>query len=446
MNLPENMASADQIRARLFCVAWLCFTAAASINFIGLTWALGLFAPQHMVSFFIACSGVMFLLLLKRFKDPIVLTWVFAIMSTMGGWLSAYIDYSAATETTGIGLAYSPYMVAILVIVCLLGTRRAAIFYAGLCIATLIGFYQVTVALDFAPAILEQNRMSVVIRSSAILLTLGIMVPVSQMIYSTLQNLEFAVDRANRAESARKDLLATMSHEVRTPLNGIISVSDLLDKRPHDETTRSYLDIIGISASNLLTIVNESLGRARSEHLGDENGNAIQINSQPFDPGDLVQQVCNLFAANASQKSLWIGTYGLETLPNSLLGDGPHLRQVLNNLVGNAIKFTHQGGVRIGARLVGSNDGSQSVQFFVQDTGVGIEDSAKARVFERFGQSASGLTTEADGTGLGLAICNDLVTAMGGTLEMDSTVGVGTAFYFTITLPVAANQTNTFAA
>ncbi len=446
MNLSEDLPSEDQIRVRLFCISSLCFTVAASINFIGLTWALGLFAPQHMVSFFIACSGLMFMLLLKRFKDPIALTWVFAIMSTMGGWLSAYIDYSAATETTGIGLAYSPYMVAILVIVCLLGTRRAAIFYAGLCIATLIGFYLATVALGFAPAVLEQNRMSVVIRSSAILLTLGIMVPVSQMIYSTLQNLEYAVERAKRAENARKQLLATMSHEVRTPLNGIISVSDLLDKRQHDETTRSYLDIIGISASNLLTIVNESLGRARSEHLGDENGNAIQINSQPFDPRDLIQQVCNLFTANASQKGLWVGTYGLEALPVSLLGDAPHLRQVLNNLVGNAVKFTHQGGVRIGARLIDAHGPDYAVQFFVQDTGVGIEDDAKARVFERFGQSASALTTKADGTGLGLAICNDLVTAMGGTLEMDSNVGVGTAFYFTLVLPDAGRQATTFAA
>jgi signal transduction histidine kinase len=268
----------------------------------------------------------------------------------------------------------------------------------------------------------------------------------SRLAYSALANIESALRRATRAEAARKELLATMSHEIRTPLNGIISVSDLLGKGDHSETTQNHLNIIEMSASNLLTIVNESLGRARSEHLGEENTNAIQISNQPFDPSDLIQQVCNLFTANASQKGLWIGTYGLEALPDNLLGDAPHLRQVLNNLVGNAIKFTHRGGVRIGARLVDSTEENNAVQFFVQDTGVGIEDDAKARVFERFGQSASGLTTEADGTGLGLAISNDLVSAMGGTLEMESAVGVGTAFYFTLPIPIAVDSTKPVAA
>ncbi|GLQ21223.1 sensor histidine kinase [Algimonas porphyrae] len=434
MDLPEDMPAANRIRARLFCIASLSFILVALFNFFGLSWAFGISTPHHLVSFFMASSGGIFLLLLRRFKDPIALSWGFAIASTLGGWLSAYIDYAAATEITGIGLAYSPYMVAILVIVCLLGNRQVAIFYAGLCVMTLIGFYAMTVALGFDVGLLTQNRLSLVLRSSAILLTLAIMAPVSQMIYRTLDDVEDARDRARAAEETRSGFLATMSHEIRTPLNGILGMSDMLAKADIPDTEKRYAKLVQVSANGLMEIINEVLDMAKLED------GTVKIAQDPFSPAEVIQDVCDLFAVRAAEKDLWIGSE-VGGLPGQLIGDAPHLRQIMSNLVGNALKFTPEGGVRAGAKLVSVQSGTAMIQFFVQDTGVGIAAEEQTNIFDRFSQTSSAKTTKEKGTGLGLSICRELTEKMGGTLALHSQVGQGTTFHFTLALPLTAKQT-----
>lgn len=442
----DGATTSDTIRVRLFAIGCLTFLGTAIINCVGLLWAFQGLAPQHAFSVGIGAGALIFLWLLRLTKNAKKLAWGFAVAATVGIWISSYIDHADLSESFVIGAAYTPYMITALVFVCLTGTRRSALFYAGLCLATLIGFYAIGAVLHYSPEVANQSRSGLILRCSSIILTAAIMIPVSTIIYGTLENLATALNRANRAEDTRKELLATMSHEIRTPLNGIISVSDLLGKREHDETTETYLNIINLSAGNLLEIVNESLGRARSEHLGDLEDMEISVRDDPFNPAEILQQTCDLFTALADQKGLWIGTFGLESLPQRLRGDAPHLRQVMNNLVGNAVKFTHKGGVRLGARRLDDTEDGVVVQFFVQDTGVGIEDDALQQVFERFGQSASAQTTTKDGTGLGLAICDDLVTAMGGKLDVHSTLGTGSTFSFTLTLPTSECEPTEIAA
>lgn len=438
--------TSDTIRVRLFAIACLTFIGTSVINFFGMLWAFSGLAPQQFFSLGVGFGALMFLGLLKWTKDAKTLAWYFAIAATVGIWISTYLDHTGMKDLMEVGAAYTPYMIAALVFVSLTGTRRSTLFFAALSIITLIGFYAIGVALHYSDEVGSQSRAGLVLRCSAVLLTATIMIPVSQIIYGTLENLEIALGRAKRAEVTRKELLTTMSHEIRTPLNGIISVSDLLSKHQHDKITDTHLNIISLSAANLLEIVNESLGRARSDHLGDLDGVEVTVHHDPFDPAEILQQTGDLFTALAKEKDLWIGTFGLEDLPKTLCGDAPHLRQVMNNLVGNAIKFTHKGGVRLGARLLDVTDDGHVVQFFVQDTGVGIEDDALNRVFERFGQSAAAQTTMLGGTGLGLAICDDLVSAMGGTLDVQSTLGTGSTFSFTLTLPVPVEDVSSIAA
>lgn len=430
----DGATTSDTIRVRLFAIGCLTFLATAILNGFGMLWAFQGLASQHVFSISIGVGALAFLGLLKLTKDARKLAWYFALAATVGIWMSSYIDHAGLTESLVIGAAYTPYMIAALVFISLTGTHRSALFFTSLSIATLIGFYAIGVQLHYADGIAEQSRAGLILRVSSIILTATIMIPVSKIIYTTLENLETALTRANRAEETRKELLATMSHEIRTPLNGIISVSDLLSKHKHDDTTDTHLNIISVSAANLLDIVNESLGRARSDHLGEMDAADITVHDDPFDPAEILQQTSDLFTALADQKGLWIGTFGLESLPKTLRGDAPHLRQVMNNLVGNAIKFTQNGGVRLGARRLDETPEGCVVQFFVQDTGVGIEDDAIDLVFERFGQSASAYTTKKTGTGLGLAICDDLVNAMGGTLNVQSTLGTGSIFSFILTL------------
>jgi len=449
LRIGPEMSAEKRLRARVIYLSCLGFLALLVSNLIYFMVCYDGFALKRPILAATCVIMVLALLMVRWTKSPIVYGLFFTAFPLSAVWISA--RYSVAAKTSemlggGIHTPTLPILCVGVVLAAIVGTRLTTMLYAVLFLALVIALNRMSGAAAMSAefsVITELRSMQISVAVSLLGITAFTL---SRLAYSALAKIEGALRRATRAEAARKELLATMSHEIRTPLNGIISVSDLLGKGDHSETTQAHLNIIEMSASNLLAIVNESLGRARSEHLGEESASAIQINSQPFDPSNLLQQTCDLFSANASEKGLWIGTYGLEALPNSLLGDAPHLRQVLNNLVGNAIKFTHQGGVRIGARLVGSSEANQAVQFFVQDTGVGIEDDAKARVFERFGQSMSALTTEADGTGLGLAICNDLVTAMGGTLEMDSTVGVGTAFYFTLLMPIAVDSMKPVAA
>lgn len=449
LRISPEMSAEKRLRARVIYLSCLGFLALLLSNLIYFMVCYDGFALKRPILAATCVIMVLALLMVRWTKSPTVYGLFFTLFPLSAVWISA--RYSVAAKTSemlggGIHTPTLPILCVGVVLAAIVGTRLTTMLYAVLCLALVIALNR----MSGAAAMSAEFSVITELRSMQIGLAVSLLgvtaFTLSRLAYSALAKIESALRRATRAEVARKELLATMSHEIRTPLNGIISVSDLLGKGDHNETTQTHLNIIEMSASNLLAIVNESLGRARSEHLGEENASAIQISRKPFDPSNLLQQTCDLFSANASEKGLWIGTYGLEALPNSLHGDAAHLRQVLNNLVGNAIKFTHQGGVRIGARLVDSNEADNAVQFFVQDTGVGIEDDAKALVFERFGQSASGLTTEADGTGLGLAICNDLVTAMGGTLEMDSTVGVGTAFYFTLLMPAAIDSTKPVAA
>lgn len=449
LRISPEMSAEKRLRARVIYLSCLGFLALLITNLIYFMVCYDGFALKRPILAATCVIMALALLMVRWTKSATVYGLFFTVFPLSAVWISARHSVAAKTSEMlggGIHTPTLPILCVGIVLAAIVGTRLTTMLYAVLCLGLVIGLNRMSgvapMSAEFS-VITELRSMQISVAVSLLGITAFTL---SRLAYSALANIESALRRATRAEAARKELLATMSHEIRTPLNGIISVSDLLGKGDYSETTQNHLNIIEMSASNLLTIVNESLGRARSEHLGEENTNAIQISNQPFDPSDLIQQVCNLFTANASQKGLWIGTYGLEALPDNLLGDAPHLRQVLNNLVGNAIKFTHRGGVRIGARLVGSTEENNAVQFFVQDTGVGIEDDAKARVFERFGQSASGLTTEADGTGLGLAISNDLVSAMGGTLEMESAVGVGTAFYFTLPIPIAVDSTKPVAA
>jgi signal transduction histidine kinase len=380
--------------------------------------------------------GAVFMLGLLRYtKNPKAMAWLFSVYTIVGICSMTYFDHAGQTESFVIGAAYTPYMIAALVFICLVGTYRSALFFSALCLMTLVAFHNIGMAMHHTPALIEQSRLGLVLRTTSVFLTASIMIPVTEMIHQTLKELEETIARAKRAEQARKTLIATMSHEIRTPLNGIISVSELLEKRDNDQTMRTHLNIISLSANNLLEIVNETLGKARSDHIGEPGVQDIELRSEEFDPARLLEQCTELFTPHAKEKSLWIGTYGLEELPTALVGSAAHIRQVVCNLLGNAIKFTQNGGIRVGARVLGTTGYGHALQIFVQDTGAGIEEEALSAIFERFGQSASARTTSGTGTGLGLSISRDLVEAMGGTLEVESRVGHGSTFFFTLDMP-----------
>jgi two-component system sensor histidine kinase RpfC len=237
--------------------------------------------------------------------------------------------------------------------------------------------------------------------------------------------------RADEANQAKGRFVANVSHEMRTPLNGVIAMADVLRETDLNETQREIVNTLGTSAHLLLAQIEEVLDLAKIE------AGRVQIEQQPFDLGKLLTSTVKVVLPQARYKDLAVNT---EISPQAMRwfsGDSHHLRQVLLNLLANAIKFTERGEVVLRATVVGDTQPEARVRFEVQDTGIGIALAKQAAIFEPFTQADDSITRIYGGTGLGTTIARQLVGLMGGQIGVDSSLGVGSTFWFEVPLPFA---------
>ena len=254
----------------------------------------------------------------------------------------------------------------------------------------------------------------------------------NERLESLVEDLKVARDKAEAASTAKSEFLARMSHEIRTPMNGVLGMTELmLSSTELEPRQRRYADSIRHSAESLLGIINDILDFSKIE------AGRFELDSAPFDLRETVEDAAELLAERAASKGLEL----LCDIPSSIkpdrIGDGLRIRQVLLNLLGNAVKFTEQGEVVVRLESC-AIDGQPAVYFEVKDTGIGIDPAKQSQVFDSFAQEDGSVTRRYGGTGLGLAICKQLVGLMGGEIGLTSHPGRGSMFWFRIPLEIAA--------
>ncbi len=245
---------------------------------------------------------------------------------------------------------------------------------------------------------------------------------------SLVENLKLERTAAETANNAKSDFLAAMSHEIRTPLNGVLGMIGVLEGTPLSDQQRGYVKTIHLSANTLLSLISNILDFSSIE------AEKVVITKLPFDPSAVCREVAELFGFTVKSKGLSLLLHIDSKFAGNFIGDANRLRQILINLVGNAVKFTEKGTIELKLKVQDENEEGVLFHFSVCDTGVGIPADKMPLLFNKFSQISESLKHRAQGSGLGLAICKGLVTLLGGEIGVDSNTSKGSCFWFKIRL------------
>lgn len=429
LNINSDASKSELMRSRAVYMMGLAFIATQIINLMAMSNSYGEFTFDHVVSLSACALVALTVLHLRRSKKFLLYAFTYSVL-IVAGTLS-----SALNQNTGINSALIPFFVLGVMVNGFICGWRATIAFGVFALVTIWFLWWVSLNYSYTPLFdVEQfndrNFQRAVQASLATILITMVGGFFSKNMHEAFEELEAGIMTAQASDKAKTDFLATMSHELCTPMNGIIGMNEVLEETALDEEQRELTAVIRDSGRDLQMIIGNVLLFSQLE------AGRVSLDSSPFNLSHVLREVIKPFAISAKSKGLIFRAHMTPNVPAVLLGDIDRTVQIISALLDNAIKFTDQGTVEL--RIEGSEDakGLAALTMTVADSGIGIAPAYKDRIFERFSQQDGSIKRRHGGTGLGLTIAKGLTDIMGGQLAVESQPNIGSSFTLNLTFEI----------
>lgn len=431
LRIDPDAKKSTLMRARAVYMMGLAFIATQVINLVSMYYSYGGFTVDHAISVTACILVAATILMLRRMKRFQIFALIFSIL-IVGATMS-----SAMNQNAGINSALIPFFILGVVVNGFICGWRATIAFGGMALASIWFLWWVSMNYNYTPIFDiekfgDRNFQRAMQASLATLLITMVGAFFSKNMHEAFGDLEEGIRIAQASDRAKTDFLSTMSHELCTPMNGIIGMNEALEETDLDEEQREITADIRDSGRDLQTIIGNVILFSQLE------GGRVNLDNSAFNIRDVLKEAVLPYAEQAQKKGLAIKAQIEKIVPQHIAGDDVRTGQIICALLDNAIKFTDEGSVELSVKGHPDHKGATVLTIKVSDTGIGIAAEDTDRIFDRFTQQDGSINRRHGGTGLGLTIARGLTELMGGELDLESELDVGTTF--TVRIPYGAAE------